>query len=400
VWLALSRIVAGVLVAHFALVLFPHSLLHSKVGTLSTGTWTGAFDRWDAAYYTTIAAHGYPAHAPDARAFFPGYPLVVHLAYELTGGVLSYVQVAWVVSSAAFVGAALLLAGLVGRRFGTRVAVVSTALFCWFPTSVFYLAPYSEALFALEILAVAALIQRGRWWWAALVTGYATATSPEAVVLTATLVVAALIARRGIWRTVAYALIGSFGVAGYMAFLGTRFGTPFAFTQVQTDFHRIVVFPFSGLVQNIGAIYQVLVAHRPDVAVLPNLSSDVLWSNIAWMWFVNDVALVSAVVALVVLVVRVVVDHRDRRPMGSRVPTHWLVVLAGLILIPSATVIHQGGYVSTESAARLVGVAFPLYLGLALLVRRRPVPLIIGLGLSVGAALVVQVLFNLGYWVT
>jgi hypothetical protein len=398
--MAVGRVVAGVLVAHFVLMLFPHSLLRSTVGTLSTGTWTGAFDRWDAAYYTTIAAHGYPAHAPDARAFFPGYPLVIRLAHELTGGVLSYVQTAWLVSSTAFVAATVVLVGLADRRFGTRVAVVSTALYCWFPTSVFYLAPYSEALFALEILAVAALVQRDRWWWAALVTGYATATSPEAVVLTASLVVAAVIARRGIWRTVAYALVGSLGIAGFVAFLGASFGTPFAFTQVQTDFHRVVVFPFSGLVRNIGAIVQVLAAHRSDVAVLPNLSADALWSNIAWMWFVDDVVLVAAVVALAVLVVRTIVDRRERRPVEARVPVHWLVILASLILIPSATVIHQGGYVSTESAARLVGVAFPLYLGLALLVRRRPVWLVLGLALSVGTALVVQVLFNLGYWVT
>ncbi len=398
--MALSRIVVGVLIAHFVVVLAPQDVLHSKLGTLSNGSWLGAFDRWDASYYTTIAAHGYPAHLPDARAFFPGYPLVVRVAHVVTGGLPSYTQAACLVSFAAFGLAAGLLHPLVGRRFGGRAALVSTALFCWFPTSVFYLAPYSEALFALEIVTVAVLLDRGRWWLAALVAGYATATSPEAVVLTAALVVAAIVARRGIWRTVGYAVVGSLGVAGYMAYLGARFGRPLAFAQVQTDFHRTVVFPFVGMAHNVVAVVHVLTAHRADPAILPNLSADALWSNIAFMWVVNDAVLVLAAVALVVLVVRSVGDHRGLRPAGARVPAPWIVVLGGVVLIASGTVIHQAGYASTESAARMVSVAFPLYVGLALVLRRRQWPLVLGLGLSMAAAIVVQVLFNLGYWVT
>ncbi len=398
--MALSRIVIGVLIAHIVVVLAPQDVLHSKLGTLSNGSWLGAFDRWDASYYTTIAAHGYPAHLPDARAFFPGYPLVVRAAHVVTGGTLSYTQTACLVSFAAFGLGAGLLRPLVARRLGGRAALVSTALFCWFPTSVFYLAPYSEALFALEIVTVAVLADRGRWWWAALVTGYATATSPEGVVLTAALVVAAIGARRGTWRTLAYAVLGSLGAAGYMAYLGARFGRPLAFAQVQTDFHRTVIFPFVGVAENVDALFHVLTAHRVDVAILPNLSADALWANIAWMWVVNDAVLVLAAVSLVVLVVRCVADHRDHRPAGARVPLAWIVGLGGIVLVAAATVIHQAGYDSTESAARMVSVAFPLYVGLALVFRRRRWPLALGLGFSVAVAVVVQVLFNLGYWVT
>jgi hypothetical protein len=235
---------------------------------------------------------------------------------------------------------------------------------------------------------------------AALVAGYATATSPEAVVLTAALVVAAIVARRGIWRTVGYAVVGSLGVAGYMAYLGARFGRPLAFAQVQTDFHRTVIFPFVGVAENVDALFHVLTAHRVDVAILPNLSADALWANIAWMWVVNDAVLVLAAVSLVVLVVRCVADHRDHRPAGARVPLAWIVGLGGIVLVAAATVIHQAGYDSTESAARMVSVAFPLYVGLALVFRRRRWPLALGLGFSVAVAVVVQVLFNLGYWVT
>jgi hypothetical protein len=404
IWVAISRVVAGVLIAHALLVLFPGAVIHSRLSLLSDGTWLGAFDRWDARYYTTIALHGYPAHGPDVRAFFPGYPIVVRLASVVTGGFLGVARTASLVSMVAFVLSAGLLWRLVGRHLGPRVALVSTTLFCWFPTSVFFLAPYSEALFALEILMVATLVGKERWWWAAVVAGYATATSPEAVVLVAALAATALAARRGLARSIGYAAIGSAGGAAYVSYLGVRFDQPFAFIDVQSDFHRVTSAPFAGVIENVGAIHHALAGRSPALLGIPNLSAAALWHNIAWMWSVDDVAIVLAVCALVALVAAAVRDRRYACPDRDAVPRSpvlWIYVLAGITLLVASTVVHgPGGPVSTESSARLVSVAFPLYPGLALLMRRWQAPVAIGLGLCVGAALITQTLFTLGYWVT
>jgi hypothetical protein len=79
----------------------------------------------------------------------------------------------------------------------------------------------------------------------------------------------------------------------------------------------------------------------------------------------------------------------------------WIALLAGAVIMASVTVVRAPGTpVSTEAGARLVGVAFPLYVGSYLLIRRWQAPVIIGLGLSITAAVLTQILFNLGYWVT
>ncbi len=402
VWISVARVVAGVLVGHMVLVLFPGVLLRSKLGTLGSGTWLGAFDRWDAGYYTRIAAHGYPAHVPDVRAFFPGYPLVIRVVHELTGGVLSYAQTGCLVSMAALVVAAGLLHRLVAARFGGRAALVSTALFCWCPASAFFLAPYSESLFALTILAAATMLDRGRWWWAVVIAGYATATSPEGLVLTGALVVAALVARRRLLRILGYGVVGSFGILAYMLYLGVRFGEPFGFAQIQSNFHRVMVPPFVGLVQNLGSIHHVLTLPGLTGNFLPNLTFRALWANVASMWVIDDIALLLALGALVALTVAALRPVRGGdEATGTGVPMAWTVLLGGIVLLASMTVIRPpGGNVSTEAVTRMVGVAFPLYPGLYLMVRRWQVPIVIGLSLSVAAAMVIQVLFNFGYWAT
>ena len=399
--LALIRVVVGIALAEVVVTRFRSSVLHTPLGTLSTGGWLEAFDRWDARYYLTIAAHGYPAHATDFRAFFPGYPLVIRAVHTGTGGLLGYPSAAVVVSVVAFTLTAGLLYRLVARHTSTRTALITTLLFCWFPTSVFFLAPYSESLFALEIVAVAVLVDRGRWWWAALVAGFASATSPESVVLTAALVVAAVVARRGTARIVGYAIVGSLGAAGFVAYLAVRFHRPFAFSDALTGFHREAVVPVVSIIQNIDAIAHVVTTPHPGSTGVAHLSQSRLWTNVVWMWSVDDVAIILALVALAALVTVSVRARRRGEALGTAVPIAWMVVLAGITLLASATAIRApGGPVSTEAAARLVSVAFPLYLGLALVVRPRAVVAGIAVGVFVVAALVTQVLFTLGYWVT
>lgn len=413
-WVAIGRIIVGVVVAHAVVVLFPQSVQHTKLGTLSSGTWFGTFDRWDASYYTAIAARGYPSHPAYVRAFFPGYPVVIRVVHVMSGGLLGYSQTGSVVSFAAFIAAALLLHRLVARRFGSRAAMVAVLLFCWCPTSCFFLAPYTEALFALEILLVATLLDRGRWWPAALVAGYATATSPEAAAITLAIVVAALIARRGTARIVGYAVAGGWGAAAYMIFLGIRFGDPLAFAAVLSHWQRVEGFPFVGVVRNVSSIHRVLGQAGPL-----GTESNVIAHNVALVWLLDDFMMVVAGCALVYLVVIALrarsatgaLDTRSplaaasapdsRSPVGGRVPMTWIVVLGGIVAIASTTTIRFAGtFTSTEADARLVSVAFPLYPALYLMLRRWPGTIILLITSTIAAALLFQVMFNLGYWMT
>jgi hypothetical protein len=314
----MSRIAIGAIGGHLVVVLFPGAMQHSRLGTLSSGTWFGVFDRWDAGYYTTIAAHGYPNAPAPLRVFFPGYPLVVRVAHDLTGGALTYNQAGCIVSWSAMVAASILLYGLVDRRFGSRAALVSVVLFCWFPTSCFLLAPYSEALFILEILIVVTLVERGAWWLAALVGGFASATFPEGVVLAIAIAIAALIGCRGLWRTVGYGLASIWGLAAYTVFLGVRFGDPLAYVTEEGNWHRLTRFPFTGIVHNIGSIRHVMDERGPVPA-----GYRFVRPNIVWAWIVNDAMVVVAAAALVYLVVITVrVRRADTGPASRSAGSH------------------------------------------------------------------------------
>src|ERR1035437_7866477 len=294
-------------------------------------------------------------------------------------------------------GASILLYGLVDRRFGSRAALVSVVLFCWFPTSCFLLAPYSEALFILEILIVVTLIERGGWWPAALVGGFASATSPEGVVLAIAIVIAALIGCRGLWRTAGYGLASVWGLAAYTVFLGVRFGDPLAYVTEEGNWHRLTRFPFTGIVHNIGSIRHVMDERGPVPA-----GYRFVRPNIVWAWIVNDAMVVVAAAALVYLVVITVrVRRADTGPRaGVRVPIPWIVILAGVVGIVSVTSIRFAGTLtSSEGDARLISVAFPLSPALYLMPRRWQVAVVILMTASIGAALFVQAMFNLGYWV-
>jgi hypothetical protein len=407
---ATSRIVLGLLFAHLVVVLLPQSRQHLPGGTLNGSTWFGAFDRWDSAYYLLIAQHGYPASDPARTAFFPGYPMLVSLLHGLTLGALGWVGSATAVSWAAFVAGAVVLYRLAARLYSPRVALIAVLLFCWVPTSLFFLSPYSEGLFALEIAAVLALVERERFWAAAGIAAYASATSPESVALTLVIVVAAVMAGRGVARVVAYAVVSGLGLAAYACFLWARFGDPFEFVRVQQDWRRSEQLPFVGLYRNVLALKDYLVGPGPRAG-----GTTPTWSNIRWVWVLDDVALVVA--ALLVVALAWLCASRwpssDRRvgsatataPGGESapVPVSFVVVSFVVVALAACTTISPYArpvWASSEGEARFVSVAVPLYVGAALLVRRSAALIAFAVGTCAVGALLFQAMYNLGYWVT
>jgi hypothetical protein len=402
-WLASSRIVVGVLLAHFVLVLVPQARQRLPGGVLNAGTWWGAFDRWDSAYYTRIAQHGYIHSEPALTAFLPAYSLLIRLLHTASFGLLNYLQAGMILSWAALIGAAILLYSLVRRRFGTRAALVATSLFCWFPTSLFFLSPYSEALFALELLGAVALLERRRFLLAATVAGVASATSPESIALTLAIVLAALLARQPLWRVVGYALVSGIGIFAYMIYLWNRFGQPFEFVRVHTLWHRSENLPFVGLYRNLQALQDFFVGAGPAPGGL-----NVTYANIRAVWILDDAMLFGAGVVLVYLLSAAALDLRARGWGLQAVreltfPATWLIIATGIVAISACTTIFPYGsthFSSTESEARFVSVAWPLFAGTALLFRRRAGITLALITVSVSAAVLFQVLYNLGYWLT
>ncbi len=410
-WVSATRIGVGLVFAHLVLVLLPqaHQTLPEKV--LNSGTWLGAFDRYDSQYYLFIAQHGYPAHSAAVNtsltAFFPGYSLLITVVHGLTFGTVSYLTCGIIVAWAAFIAASVLLYHLAERRYGQRVALIATILFCWFPSSLFFLSPYSEGLFALLIVLALFFLDRGRYLAAAMVAAYASATSPESIALTVAIVVAAVLAGKGVARVIAYVAVSGVGLGAYGLFLLVRFNNAFEFIDVQKKYwNRSEQFPFVGLYRNVQALEHYITGSgtaRPN-PIAPT------FDNLKWVWILDDAALVVATVVLLGLTAMAVTRWRARGAHTLTLPSEsapipWSYVIVGavIVLIAACTTISPYAlpqYASSEGEARFVSIAMPLYIGGALLIRRWASLIAIAAGSFVVLALLFQALYNLGFWVT
>ena len=123
----------------------------------------GIWQRWDACWYTKIAAFGYET-GTDATAFFPAFPSIVRVVSLPLGG-----DVALAGLLANLVLTIVGLAGLhrlVTRDLGVRVADRTILYLSIFPAAIFLYAPFTEALF-LACTAWAFVGARERRWWLA-----------------------------------------------------------------------------------------------------------------------------------------------------------------------------------------------------------------------------------------
>lgn len=150
----------------------------------------GGLDNWDAEYFIYIAEHGYEYE--QTMAFFPLLPSTMWLASRtlflpltlfMPGRSVALVS-GVAINIAAFVAAALALYELTMEIFQSRkLSLISVALFCVNPASVFMLAVYSEAVFTCLSLWGMVYVKRGCPARASALFALATATRSNGAVL-------------------------------------------------------------------------------------------------------------------------------------------------------------------------------------------------------------------------
>ena len=101
--------------------------------------------RYDAVHYLLIAEGGYGGESlgPQGPAFFPLYPLVVHVLGGLAVSPGALVLASYAVSLGALLGALYLLYRLVELELGPELARPTLLLLVFFPTAFFFSAPYT-----------------------------------------------------------------------------------------------------------------------------------------------------------------------------------------------------------------------------------------------------------------
>jgi Dolichyl-phosphate-mannose-protein mannosyltransferase len=204
------------------------------------------FSQWDARWFLQISLHGYE-EVPQAAAFFPVYPALVHgLAWvtgsELVAGVL--------ISLAAGAVAAWVLAQLARPLLGARGAHDAVLYLALYPIGFVLTSLYSDGLFLALAAGAFLAAARGRPVLAGVLGGLATGTRLLGLALLPAL---ALL----LWRgrdarspaRLAPLLLLPAAVGLYALYLDWRLGDPWAFTSAQADWNReaSVLGPLDGL---------------------------------------------------------------------------------------------------------------------------------------------------------
>ncbi|MFJ3790461.1 hypothetical protein [Kitasatospora sp. NPDC090091] len=193
---------------------------------------------WDGIWYQRIAEngydpqliplHGYPlaSYYENSAAFFPLYPWLMRLVGAVTGlgpygsGILVSVL-------ASFVAAAGIFA-IAERLGGFRAGVIAAVIWGLFPGSGVEWAVYSDSLFVAISAWACYCVMTHRWVAAGVLALAAGLNRPTAAVVIAAVSISALVAlvRRtdGIARPLTAMLITPWGLLWYVAWVGYRMG--------------------------------------------------------------------------------------------------------------------------------------------------------------------------------
>ncbi|MEA2433178.1 MAG: hypothetical protein QOG54_635 [Actinomycetota bacterium] len=238
VWRESIEIVLAFRVAFFLLALAALWMLASKT-TGAPGI--GAFDawrRWDANHLLTLAEHGYTAPESDAHAaaFFPLFPLCVRALLFLG---IPTVLAGMLVSAISSVVAGAFLYRLAEEEFGPGTGRRALVYLMVFPTAVFLIAPYSEALFLAGAIPAFYFARRQRWEWVGLPAAVAMGARAAGIFLLIGLAVEFVRQRDFSKVKLANAglalVIGFLPLLAYGAFLNQAFGNPFQFIVHQKE---------------------------------------------------------------------------------------------------------------------------------------------------------------------
>ena len=341
----------------------------------------GPFARWDSVWYLRIAAHGY-ANRTQRTAFFPLYPLLIHIGHWV---VRSYILSGILVSLLSFAIALYFLYKLTAIDFGKEVASVAVALLAFFPFSLFFSAIYTESLFLALSVAATYFARTGRWGVAAVLSAFAAATRNTGVLLLvplilmflygpreSTAVISGWVQDQG-WRRwlpryrptrkLLWMLVIPLGLLAYLGYLWAAFGSPFTTLHVQGIWNRSTVGPILGIVDGVvdalDGVRQVI--HGPgQLFIAPGGATP----------FFNT-AIDLALFAFFLLGVAACIGAIRRLPLA-----YWMYALVSLLVPISTPVIR----VPFNSLPRFELVMFPLFIwGADYLIRKRAVYIGIGM---------------------
>lgn len=323
---------------------------------------------FDGEHYLSISIFGYKGLE---QAFFPVYPKVISLlsqpfSKDIFTSLFSVTFFGIIISNLSFLLALILLWDLLRLDFSEKISYWTIFLILIFPTSFYFGAVYSEALFLLLTVASFYSVRKQKWWLAGICGGLASATRVFGILLLPALVLE-------IWQqkenksNLFWLLLVPLGLLGYMFYQWQNVGDPLAFYRLQ---------------KLVGE------QHQSGITLLPQ----VLFRYLKMLFTVEvtnpiyQTLLLEFIVGIVFFILPIYGFFKKIRV------SYVLFALIGF-LIPSI----QG---SLSSVPRYVIVFFPSFISLAIFINT--VPRFIKFGMVIISLLwliVETALFLRGYWV-
>lgn len=334
-----------IVVAYVALVMLPtNTELNHPPPDRPDNVWIDSWIRWDSRWYAGIARDGY-TNVPQAEAqrdvaFFPLYPVLMRIGGLFVGD--TYLS-GLLISNLAFLLALILLFRLVADEYDEAVAWRAIVLLSISPYALFFTSLYTESLYLLAAVSVFYFGQRGRWALAALSAAVGSATRLPGILFVVPLLLIYLeqiqFDLRRIRPNILWLLLCPLGALAFFGYLLLQFDvTPADYQALLVEGWGQIVDPLTRLgdvVRNVPI--EGLVSGKWDA---PIVLTDVM----------NSIALLLSLVGSIYVLVRVRLSY-------------------GVWVLISASV----GVYRLTSFGRYTAVMFPLFLALALLLKRRDV---------------------------
>ncbi len=188
---------------------------------------------WDGPIYLTIAKHGY--HPSYLVNFFPFYPLTISLLHKIISSLLdSGLLIAWL----SFIGAIYYYIRIIKDYFHldkTEEIIKATLLFVLFPSAIFFIATFSESLFALLSLGAIYYAMKNKYMLAGLLTMMAGVTRVNGVFIILLVGMILYFNHQKIKNVLVAMTIGSLGLVSYMSALLIKFNNPLEFIKTQQN---------------------------------------------------------------------------------------------------------------------------------------------------------------------
>ncbi|BAY11471.1 mannosyltransferase family protein [Calothrix sp. NIES-2098] len=232
------------LIIVIAMLLIAPSLPTPTNGIAATFSWN-VFSAWDSIWYQIIATFGYGytnEYGQSAVAFFPLFPLLIHLIMRLG---LPYEVAGVLLNNLAFLAALIVLYFWVEEKYGTNAARWATATLAWCPYSVYGTVIYTEGLFLLFTTAALRAFDKQQYLSVALWGALSTATRSPGMALIPAFLFVSWKERRGIKAYLASLAVG-LGVSIYSLYCQLKFGDALAFIHAQKGWRSSAGFDWQG----------------------------------------------------------------------------------------------------------------------------------------------------------